>query len=152
MGLTGFELQTFLLWVLYLCLKTNKASLRFEMKMSVTNCSGGKFKLKIMNLQSGASSWENSKWRLFNLGVKVSSFDDFVILGILNGNMLNRKVVYLGTHHILTEWHFWPPSFVRGWRTEGTYLWNDKKIRLLTPWSVGNEMAFLFTLKRRVHP
>ena len=43
------------------------------MKMSVTNCSGGKFKLKIMNLQSGASSWENSKWWLFNLGVKVSS-------------------------------------------------------------------------------
>ena len=74
MGLTGFELQTFLLWGLYLCLKTNKASLRFEMKMSVTNCSGGKFKLKIMNLQSGASSWENSKWRLFNLGVKVSRF------------------------------------------------------------------------------
>ena len=41
--------------------------------MSLTNCSGGKFKLKIMNLQSGASSWENSKWRLFNLGVKVST-------------------------------------------------------------------------------
>ena len=71
--MTGFELQTFLLWVLYLCLKTNKASLNIEMKMSLTNCSGGKFKLKIMNLQSGASSWENSKWRLFNLGVKVST-------------------------------------------------------------------------------
>ena len=75
--------------------------------------------------------------------------NDYVNLGILNWNMLNRKVVCLGTgtHHILTEWHFWPPSFVRGWRTEGTFG-TTKKSDFWPPWSVGNEMAFLFTLNK----
>lgn len=75
--------------------------------------------------------------------------NDYVNLGILNWNMLNRKVVCLGTgtHHILTEWHFWPPSFVRGWRTEGTFG-TTKKSDFWPPRSVGNEMAFLFTLNK----